>query len=438
MINYNAALPAGNYPASKSSINVTDWIQGIKGNLSYLIRQAFRGGEVGFAYDPNDLTTLYQDAIGTIPVTASGQPVGLVLDKSKGLPATTVLAKQATFTFSPKGTVAPTTNSNDNYLGKSCVSVTFPQVASGGYAVSRAEGAVHRVISGKFYKWRYKIALSRKLVSGETVVVYVTGSHGSSQIALTRSTQDNVWIDGQSTAVVSVQGNNVFTVYAVALNSPVTIYATDFSADAIDIGNYAYQTVSASRPLLQRNATTGAYYLAFDGVDDFLQTNNIDFTSTDKVSVFAGVRKLSDAAIGVLAETSVNANSNVGAFYMLEPATAGISSTSAFVKGPTSAAIVSAVNLIAPTSYVKTVVSDLGGNTTKLRIDSVLKATSTTATGGGSLGNYPLYIGRRGGTSLPFNGHLYSLIIMGRLASDTETTVLENAIAKQIGATLNV
>ena len=82
MINYNAALPAENYPASKSSINVTDWIQGIKGNLSYLIRQAFRGGEVGFAYDPNDLTTLYQDAAGTTPVTGAGQPVGLVKDKS--------------------------------------------------------------------------------------------------------------------------------------------------------------------------------------------------------------------------------------------------------------------------------------------------------------------------------------------------------------------
>lgn len=33
-------------------------------------------------YDPSDLSTMYQDADGTIPVTATEQPVGLMLDKS--------------------------------------------------------------------------------------------------------------------------------------------------------------------------------------------------------------------------------------------------------------------------------------------------------------------------------------------------------------------
>ena len=54
-------------------------------NLTQLIKSLFSNNEVGFAYDPNDLTTLYQDAAGAIPVTAVGQPVGLMLDKSKGL-----------------------------------------------------------------------------------------------------------------------------------------------------------------------------------------------------------------------------------------------------------------------------------------------------------------------------------------------------------------
>jgi hypothetical protein len=42
----------------------------------------FQSGENGAWYDPSDLSTLYQDAAGTIPVTANGQPVGLMLDKS--------------------------------------------------------------------------------------------------------------------------------------------------------------------------------------------------------------------------------------------------------------------------------------------------------------------------------------------------------------------
>lgn len=42
----------------------------------------FAAGEQGAWYDPSDLTTLFQDSAGTIPVTAAGQPVGRMLDKS--------------------------------------------------------------------------------------------------------------------------------------------------------------------------------------------------------------------------------------------------------------------------------------------------------------------------------------------------------------------
>src|SRR5690554_1480219 len=46
-------------------------------------RALFLQGEQGAWYDPSDLTTLYQDAAGTTPVTADGDPVGLMLDKSR-------------------------------------------------------------------------------------------------------------------------------------------------------------------------------------------------------------------------------------------------------------------------------------------------------------------------------------------------------------------
>lgn len=42
----------------------------------------FDGGEQGAWFDPSDLSTLFQDAAGTIPVTADGDQVGLILDKS--------------------------------------------------------------------------------------------------------------------------------------------------------------------------------------------------------------------------------------------------------------------------------------------------------------------------------------------------------------------
>jgi hypothetical protein len=42
----------------------------------------FAPGESGAFYDPSDMSTLFQDAAGTIPVTGPGDPVGQMLDKS--------------------------------------------------------------------------------------------------------------------------------------------------------------------------------------------------------------------------------------------------------------------------------------------------------------------------------------------------------------------
>ena len=52
----------------------------VRGNWTPL--QLFLAGALGFWFDPSDLSTLFQDAAGTIPVTADGDPVGLMLDKS--------------------------------------------------------------------------------------------------------------------------------------------------------------------------------------------------------------------------------------------------------------------------------------------------------------------------------------------------------------------
>lgn len=44
--------------------------------------ELFQSGESGAWYDPSDLTTLFQDVAGTIPVESDGDPVALMLDKS--------------------------------------------------------------------------------------------------------------------------------------------------------------------------------------------------------------------------------------------------------------------------------------------------------------------------------------------------------------------
>lgn len=52
------------------------------GATAWTPASAFVSGERGLWLDPSDLATLFQDAGGTTPVTAVGQPVGRILDKS--------------------------------------------------------------------------------------------------------------------------------------------------------------------------------------------------------------------------------------------------------------------------------------------------------------------------------------------------------------------
>jgi hypothetical protein len=65
----------------------------------------FASGEKGAWFDASDLTTLFQDSAGTIPVTAVGQKVGKWLDKSgNGAHAVqATLANQPTYQIDPEG-----------------------------------------------------------------------------------------------------------------------------------------------------------------------------------------------------------------------------------------------------------------------------------------------------------------------------------------------
>lgn len=47
-----------------------------------LMRKLFSNGEQGFFYDPNDLSTMYQDDAGTVDVLLTGQPVAYIKDLS--------------------------------------------------------------------------------------------------------------------------------------------------------------------------------------------------------------------------------------------------------------------------------------------------------------------------------------------------------------------
>ena len=182
-------------------------------------------------------------------------------------------------------------------------------------------------------------------------------------------------------------------------------------------------------------ATTGFLpYLKFDGVDDSLSTNSISFTSTDKMSVFAGVRKLSDAAIAVLYELSSNFGANDGTFCMFAPNPAagnyGFRS-----RGTLTGAVGITSGVSAPVTNSLTGLANIAATEMTIRNNGVvIEATTSANQGTGNYGNYPLYIGRRGGSSLPFNGQLYSMVIVGKAVTASELTNTENFVNRKTGA----
>ena len=259
-------------------------IGGTSKTLNQLIKSLFSNGEQGFAYDPNDLSTMYQDAAGAVPVTGVGQPVGLIMDKS-----------------------------------------------------------------GR--------------------------------------------------------------------------------------GNHASQTASASRPILRQNAITGTYYLEFDGSDDFLQTNSIDFTATDKVSLFAGVRKLSDAISYATVIELSETIANTGTFSLQAPYT--LKGYGFRVNGsPNLIANAASTDYAAPHDAVLTsVANNVTGGEVLIKVNGI-KSLSANPPNPSKFRSAPIYIGRRGGIGFTFKGYIYGLIGIGKLTSDSETTIIEKELAKRTGVTL--
>lgn len=221
----------------------------------------------------------------------------------------------------------------------------------------------------------------------------------------------------------------------IYLNAQDAVSVSDLSSikDLSGRNNHALQANSTSRASLITDPS-GYKSLKFDGIDDGYVTPSIDFTSTDKVTVIAAVRKLSDATTAIICELSANLNNNTGSFYFSAPPSSGFPKFGAVVKGVTPGNVESGT-LTAPASAVTSLPVNLLANSLQLKVNGITTSNGASL-GGGKFGNYPLYIGRRGGTSLPFNGQIYALLVIGKLLDDATIQRIEKEFAKYVGVTL--
>lgn len=197
-------------------------------------------------------------------------------------------------------------------------------------------------------------------------------------------------------------------------------------------GNHATQTTDTKRPVLQQDAS-GRYYLLFDGIDDALQTASVNFTGTDKVTVWAGIHQLTDV-FSVITELSTDRNLNLSAFTMATRPLNIPFSYGFYSKGTLDSLLATGPNYLPPITNTITGIGDISSDTNIIRANGVQVASIASDQGSGNYGNYPLFIGMRGGVSSPFKGRLYSLIVRGAQSTATQITNTEAYVNSRTGA----
>jgi len=283
----------------------------------------------------------------------------------------------------------------------------------------------------------------------------------------------SVWMrsyDGSSSYTVRlVCGNGTSNVTVTPTWTRFSVVSTDTSTNAqirlqgdqtqqtadilawgahINYGTSAgdYQRIAAATDYATTSTITGQPfrpYLEFpsSGNDDFLQTASIDFTATDEMTVGVAVNKTGDAVRGCVLELSALV-SNAGTFNVMAPEQAGQAQYAFFANGSQLSGYY-CTTYAAPTTNVLSCTYDIGQATLADEIvPRINKATPTKAAysnpniGTGNFGNYPLYIGRRGGTTAHLFGNIYGIIIRGKVSTAGEILAMEDYLAGKAGLTL--
>ncbi len=243
-------------------------------------------------------------------------------------------------------------------------------------------------------------------------------------------------------AVTSV-GDGVYRVSATItsgiinlINNGVAKYNTNSSRTFKVTG---YQLELGSVATTYQRVTTATDYadigaprrIKYDGIDDFLQTAAVDFSATDKMTVWAGVRKLSDAATGVVVELSTNADSTNGTFTLA----ASVAGNNYYAQSRgTVRSTRDATGYVAPHSAVLVAEAKISTDILRLHVNNAAPLSSATDQGTGNYGNYPLYFGARAGTSLRFSGEVFSPeVIRGAASTAAQIDMVELVINRNMG-----
>ena len=255
------------------------------------------------------------------------------------------------------------------------------------------------------------------------------GGLAASVLAMFANGEQGAWYDPSDLSTLFQDAAG--TIPVTAAGQPVGLMM-----DKSGRGNHARQTTVAKRPVL--TLADGKYSLYFDGADDAMFTDSINFTGTDKMTVVAGVRKLRDAT-ALLLELSINSGQNNGTFYVTAPENATAKQYASIARASASPSVAQAASTntgigAAPDVAVLTAQHDLSGDLSRIQRNGISGINGTADKGVGNFGNYPIFVGARAGTSFYFQGHIYGLIVRGAQSSAAQIAAAESYANVKTGA----
>jgi hypothetical protein len=430
-----------------------DWHTGRVGQFSP--RLLFASGEQGVWFEPSP-TTCFTDTTRTTPASVGQAVAGMTDLSGRGNHATQSITSarpilgrvpasgrrnllvQTEAIISLNGWTINGTGVVKNYPSESVDGIEVSRTVTGlGFSVSFTRNVA---LTGATAGLIFTGQIRARSVSGPTQVRLVfieTG--GANADEQTNITDLNLTSDFQTFTITRTINRNDRTAIRFFMASDTTgDYVVDFVKPQLELGSTAtpYQRVGSTFDVTEAGQPDN-FYLSFDGIDDFLSIASFD-PAFDKVQVFAGVRKLSDAN-----RASIVTGPDLSDYtFSLE--------SPGFANAYEFANIMSALRRAgstgaAPDTSILTAIGDfdlptLANPLTQLRRNGVIAETNTGSLGA-TAGNYKagVYtIGCREGTSQFLNGQVYSLVMRfgANLSLPTIERTEKYVASKTAGVTL--
>ena len=336
----------------------------------------------GAWFDPSDMSTMYQDAAGTIPVTAVEQPVGKMLDKS-----------------------------GNGYHATQSITASRPTLSARKNILLATETLATQSVTTRAVQYTLFFTGTGSVTLSGTATGTLTGT-GTDRVSLT-------FTPTAGTLTLTVSGS-------------VTKAQLELGASA---GPYQRVNTATDYDTDQRYFPK---YLRFDGVDDYLNLPYMGLYANGSASVVVARDEKSSHTVETYT-VSERSSVAIAPYYIFDAKPAGVLSCGVLARNDSTTTIANTISSALSSVSNSTVMSYIDNGTKIKRFKNSVQATSndyvrsgTLTTNNTTIGAYVISTGRVGF----MNNNLYGLIITKSALNDAQRLRCERFLARKAGVML--